>query len=101
MFALLLLAAAADVAAASPTPACSKPTLASRPGMPATEAQATLQRAQTYVECMTKAIEAQRSIANDLLEKARAEAQKNNDMIKEVNDFVAQAKTFQEQQSGG
>jgi hypothetical protein len=98
-FFLLLAAEVASVPAAE-QPVCAKPTLVKRTGAPVSEVQATMERAQTYLNCMSKAIESERTFATQTLEKAKAAAQKSNDMITEVNAFVAEVKTYQEEQSG-
>lgn len=100
----ILLAAAAAGGPAEPAqaegPTCAKPVLVESPTITATVMTAQMEQAQDYVDCMSKAIEAQRKVADETLQLARGAAEKTNAMIVEVNDFVAKVKTYQEEHSG-
>ncbi len=86
--------------AAPEKPACTKPVLLDRPNLSAPELKSVMDRAQAYLTCMSAAIEAQRSKANDMFEHAKAEGEKSNAMVTDVNAFVAQVKAYQSEHSG-
>ncbi len=87
------------VTAPEKTP-CAKPGLINRPNITALELNGIMERAQAYVTCMSSAIEAQRELANETLERAKAEAEKSNGMITEVNAFIAEIKAYQSEHTG-
>ena len=93
--------AATSVAADAEEPECVKPTLVDRESVTPTEFNASMQRAQAYVTCMSSAIERQGKLANETLARAKAAAEKNNTMVSEVNAFVAEVKAYQDKHSGG
>ena len=99
---LLSFAAAADTGDGSTTVPvdCAKPTLTKQSSISAQEMNGLMARAQAYVTCMSKAIEAQRKLADDTLEKAKVAAGKSNAMVQDVNAFIADVKAFQEDHSG-
>jgi hypothetical protein len=105
-----LLAAAGIVALAMAGPgnaqnasaeqsACSQPDLPDRP-LQANELNGIMARAQSYLECMKKAIETEQGKASSMLEAARAQAAKSNKMVEDVNLFVRKARDYQAEHQG-
>ncbi|WEK45148.1 MAG: hypothetical protein P0Y56_08865 [Candidatus Andeanibacterium colombiense] len=103
MILTIILAAAA---AAEPLPAaaadatCSKPVFINSPTVTPTVMSSQMKQAQDYIDCMSKAITAQRSLAEQSLQTAQAAAQKTNGMITDLNDFITKAKAYEEEHSG-
>lgn len=100
-----ILLAAAAATQATPVPAdnagtCAKPVLIDSPTVASAVMNSEMKQAQDYIDCMTKAITAQRTSAEQALQTAQVSAQKTNAMITDLNDFIAKAKAYQEEHAG-
>lgn len=106
--ALLVIAAAAGgqapavAAAAEPERSeCIKPALLDNRAISAAQLAQLVERAQDYIACRSKEIEAQRQVADETLTVARAAAERSNAMIVDLNAFVAAVKEYLDERSGG
>ena len=97
---LLVAATAAEPLPIDATASCSKPVLVNSPVVTPTVMSSQMKQAQDYIDCMSKAITAQRASAEQAFEVAQSAAQKTNAMISDLNDFIAKAKAYQEEHSG-
>ena len=100
LLALILLLTAEAPASAVVPPTCAKPALPDRALQPA-ELNGLMHAAQAYIDCMEKTIAVERADADTLLEKARAQAEKSNAMVAEVNAFIKAVQAYQAETVSG